>query len=465
MKRFMDEDFLLESGSARTLFHQHAEKMPLFDYHCHLSAREIAENKPFDSLGKLWLEHDHYKWRVMRSCAIPERLVTGSASWHDKYLAFAHALPYAVGNPVYHWTHLELQRFFSISQTLDVASAEEIWKSAQKTLSDGSFTPQNLITRSHVDTLCTTEDPADSLEWHLQLASSGFKTKVLPAWRPDKAIKIGESGYGAYLKELEKASHMRISGFESLLAALEKRMDDFAAAGCVASDHDVNRVWSRFATEQEADDIMKRRMNGEMPTPEEIEGYQGALFLHLAKEYARRGWVMEMHIGCNRNVNERMVREVGEAAGFDSTGDYAIAQPLGALLNRLEEHHQLPKTVLFCLNAKDNWILAALANTFQDDSVPSKVQFGTAWWMQDHIPGMRMQMETFATTGVLGHFIGMLSDSRSFLSYPRFEYFRRILCNFIGEQVESGQYPADMDFLGKMVEGVSYDNAKRYFMA
>lgn len=463
MYEFMDDDFLLDNETARVLFHQHASKMPLFDYHCHLSAKEIWENKPFDSLGQLWLEHDHYKWRVMRACGVSEQFITGDASWEEKYLAFASALPHAIGNPVYHWTHLELQRFFGIHMPLDEKSAPEIWKEAQKKLSDGSFTPRHIMELSHVDTVCTTEDPADTLEYHKRLAEEGWKVHVLPAWRPDKALKIEKEGYAAYLGQLSMVSGVKIDDYGSLLAALRVRLDAFDQAGCVASDHDVASPWSTLVSYDEMNRLVRKRLSGTSLSPEEREAYKATLLTELGKEYARRNWVMEMHIGCERDQNMRGVAEIGEACGFDSTGDGEIAHKLGLFLNQLEEKKQLPKTVLFCLNPKDNWILAALANTFQDDSSPSKMQFGTAWWMQDHIPGMRMQLDAFSTTGVLAYFIGMLTDSRSFLSYPRHEYFRRILCNWIGEMVESGQYPSDMERLGKMVEDISFGNAKRYF--
>lgn len=465
MKEFMDDDFLLRCETSRNLYHRHAAKMPLYDYHCHLSAKEIAEDQPFDSLGKLWLEHDHYKWRVMRACAIPEREVTGTASWLEKYLAFAKVLPYAIGNPVYHWTHLELQRYFGIDEPLDESSARRIWQRAEQKLADGSFSPKSLISRSHVHTLYTTEDPVDTLDYHRKIAESGFCTRVFPAWRPDRVLNIAQAGYGEYIRTLSDVSGVLIHDYQSLLAALWIRMDAFESVGCNASDHDVVRIWQDFASESEMDVILRASLEGHVPSEVDACRFAGTLFLTMAKEYAKRGWVMELHIGCYRNANKKGVREVGEACGFDTTGDMSMAVPLGRLLNMLEECSSLPKTVLFCLNPKDNWMLAALANTFQNETIPSRIQFGTAWWMQDHIVGMRQQFEVFATTGVFGHFIGMLTDSRSFLSYPRFEYFRRLLCEYIGELVDSGQYPSSMDFLGKVVENICFWNAERFFSA
>ena len=463
MKPFMDEDFLLESDTARELYHRFAKNLPLFDYHCHLPAQEIAENRPFDSIGELWLAHDHYKWRMMRSCGIAEELITGKASWHEKFTAFASSLPYAIGNPIYHWTHLELQRYFGIFEPLNSDSAQSIWDRTTAMLAGGSFTPWHFVEASDVDTICTTDDPADSLEYHALLAKSALKARVVPAWRPDKALKLDEAGYSGYINKLSDTSKTRIHDFESLVAALEKRMDDFDDAGCFASDHDMTTVFYQIANTESADRIFRKALNGEEITDEEINMFKATLLRTMCESYHKRDWAMQLHIGCNRSVNELGVRNIGRSSGFDSPGDPEIAKPLGVLLNELNLRNILPKTILFSLNPKDNWVLASLAATFQSEGNPSKIQFGTAWWMQDHLPGMRNQMEAFANTGVFGHFVGMLTDSRSYLSYTRFEYFRRILCNYLGTIVESGHYPADMKTLEEIVRNISYFNAKRYF--
>ncbi len=464
MKTFLDEDFLLETETSKTLFHNYAEKLPLFDYHCHLPIREISENKPFYSLGELWLAHDHYKWRMMRSCGISEELITGDASWHDKFIAFATALPYAIGNPIYHWAHLELKRYFQINEPLNSKTAEAIWKRTSELLASGMYTPQYFIEKSNVAVLCTTDDPVDSLEYHKNLAKKNWKVKIYPAWRPDKALKIQEPEFCAYIQKLASVSNVEICSFESLLHALENRMDAFDSVGCFASDHDMPTVFCRRGDPSTINSIFTRALEGKLISEEEAEIYKTALLYHMSESYCRRKWAMELHIGCNRNVNEEGVKTIGRSSGFDSPGDYNIAAPLGKLLSLLNDNRSLPKTLLFCMNPKDNWTIASLATTFQGEGIPSKIQFGTAWWMQDHIPGMLAQMEALATTGVLSHFVGMLTDSRSYLSYTRFEYFRRILCNYIGNLVESGQYPNDTCFLGNIISGISFYNARRYFL-
>jgi len=463
MKPFMDKDFLLEGDTARELYHRFVEGLPLFDYHCHLPAKEIAENRPFDSVGELWLAHDHYKWRMMRSCGISEKLITGKVSWYEKYMAFAYALPYAVGNPVYHWTHLELQRYFGILEPLNAETAQAVWDKTTAMLSNGSFTPWHIMESSNVDTVCTTDDPVDSLEYHKMLAKSDLKTRVVPAFRPDKALKLDEVGYPEYIQRLSEVSETKIVDFGSLVCALEKRMAAFDDAGCFASDHDMCTVFYQIEDDESVDQIFKKALNGEKLTGEEISTFKATLLCKMCESYDKLDWVMELHIGCNRNVNELGVRNVGRSSGFDSPGDQEIAGPLGALLNQLNLRGILPKTILFCMNPKDNWVLASLATTFQSEGTPSKIQFGTAWWMQDHIPGMMAQMEALANTGVFGHFVGMLTDSRSYLSYTRFEYFRRVLCNYLGKLVEGGQYPADMKTLGEIARNISYFNAKNYF--
>ncbi|MCC8083120.1 MAG: glucuronate isomerase, partial [Clostridium sp.] len=455
MKLFMDKDFLLESNAAKELYHHFVEGLPLFDYHCHLPAKEIAQNRPFDSIGELWLAHDHYKWRMMRSCGISEELITGEATWYEKYMAFASALPYAVGNPIYHWTHLELQRYFGVFEPLNSVTAQVIWDKTKAMLLTGSFTPKYFMESSNVDTVCTTDDPVDSLDSHRRIAESDLKTRVVPAWRPDKVLKLNEPGYPEYISRLSGVSKIRIADFTTLIRALEKRMDAFDKAGCFASDHDMSTVFYEIADDEIADSIFKRALCVEKLTEDEISIFKATLLCRMCESYYKRNWVMELHVGCNRSVNELGVKMIGRSSGFDSPGDQEIAEPLGALLNQLNLRGILPKTILFCMNPKDNWVLASLATTFQAEGIPSKIQFGTAWWMQDHIPGMVAQMEALANTGVFGHFVGMLTDSRSYLSYTRFEYFRRVMCNYLGRLVECGQYPADMNILGEIARNIS----------
>lgn len=465
MNSFMDDKFLLRTETAEILYHKYAEKLPLFDYHCHLPVREIAENKPFNNIGELWLGHDHYKWRLMRSCGIPEELITGNAGWYEKFLAFASALPYAIGNPIYHWTHMELKKYFNIDLQINAKNAQQIWDATSEMISSGKFTPWHFIEASNVETICTTDDPADSLEYHLELRNSSCPARVLPAWRPDKALKLDESGYADYIARLSENSGVSITDFTSLLSALTKRMDAFEEAGCFASDHDMPIVFSNVSDVDSADAVFRKAIGGEHLENSEIDLFKATLLYYLAKEYQKRDWAMELHVGCNRNVNQFGVNTIGRSSGFDSPGDYELAEPLGKLLSRLNSDGILPKTILFCMNPKDNWVIASLVTTFQSEGIPSRIQFGTAWWMQDHIPGMLAQMEALSNTGVFGHFIGMLTDSRSYLSYTRFDYFRRILCNYIGNLVESGQYPFDEEMLGEIVSGISFYNAKKYFQS
>lgn len=464
MKKFMDKDFLLSTKTAQKLYHEYAAPQPIIDYHCHLSAQEICENKPAYDLTELWLLGDHYKWRVIRANGVEERLVTGDAGNYEKFLAFAESLPYAIGNPVYHWTHLELQRYFGIDEPLNAKTAPEIWEKTKAILSDGKHTPQYFIERSNVYALCTTEDPADTLEYHHRIAEEGLlSTKVVPAYRPDNALAVEKSGWRAYIEHLSTVAGVAITDFASLLKALEVRMEEFAKAGCVASDHGFEAMpYLPFGVEQ-ADAAFKKAMSGAALSAEETEGYKTELMLWLGKQYAKRGWAMELHVNAMRNCNTEAVARIGEAKGFDSVCDHPMALKLSHFMNALEKTGELPKTILFSLNESDNMVFATMLGNFQDASVASKIQMGTAWWFQDNIDGMEKQMRILANEGVLGRFIGMLTDSRSFLSYPRHEYFRRILCNLIGNWVEDGQYPDDEEMLATLVERICFTNAKDYF--
>lgn len=463
MKKFMDEDFLLETETAKKLF-KIASKEPIFDYHCHLSPKDIYENKPFENIAEMWLGGDHYKWRAMRSCGIDEKYITGDSTWYEKFAAYAQALEYCIGNPLYHWTHLELQRFFGIDTPLGSKTAKKIWDKANEKIRTEGFIPRELIKNSNVIALCTTDDPADSLEYHKLLAEDrSFGVKVLPAFRPDKALNIGASGFAAYIKHLADAAGKAISSFDDLKAVLSERIDFFASMGCVASDHAFVYVPYREASESEIEAIFKKALSGGALDTCEVEKYKTALMTHLCAQYMKHNIAMELHIGAMRNNNTKMFKRLGPDTGFDSVDDKEIAEPLSRFLDSLNTKGILPKTILFTMNPKDNYVLGTMLGNFQSSEAASKIQFGSAWWVNDHIEGMERQMKDLAALGVLGKFCGMVTDSRSFLSYPRHEYFRRILCNLIGNWVESGQYPNDEEILTKIVKGIAFENAKNYF--
>ncbi len=463
MKAFMDEDFLLFNDTAKKLFHGHAAKMPIFDWHCHLSPKEIYENKQPENIAQLWLAGDHYKWRAMRSCGIDEKYITGDASDYEKFKAWAGAMPYCIGNPLYHWTHLELQRYFDIYEPLSEKTADAIWEKANKKIADGGFTPRQLIENSDVACLCTTDDSADSLEYHKLLAEDkSFKCKVLPAFRPDKALSIELPSYLPWLSDLVKISGETITTYKKLIEVLKARIDFFDEMGCRASDHGFLYVPYNRANEDELEAIFSKALNNETLTVDEQDKYKTELFRFFAKEYAKKGWGCEIHIGPMRNNNTAMFNKIGPDTGFDSICDRNIAEDLSRMLDSLAVEDSLPKTILFCLNPKDNYVLGTMLGNFQTSEAPSKIQFGSGWWFNDNIDGMREQMKALGNLGVLGKFVGMVTDSRSFLSYPRHEYFRRILCGLVGDMVENGLYPYTEE-LGKIIEDISFNNAKEYF--
>jgi len=463
MKPFMDKDFLLNNDTARELFAA-ADEMPIFDWHCHLSPKEIYENKTPEDIAYLWLAGDHYKWRAMRSYGIDEKYITGDSTGYEKFMAWAKVMPSLIGNPLYHWTHLELQRYFDIYEPLSEKTAQSIWEKTNAKIAAGGFTPRELIENSNVACLCTTDDAADTLEYHKLLAEDeSFKCKVLPAFRPDKALGIELDGYCDWVKALENVSGKKIESYAELTAVLLERIELFAQMGCRASDHAFTKVPYMRADEAELDIIYKKAIAGETLNADEIEKYKTELMRFFAKEYARRGWGMEIHIGAMRNNNTPKFRTLGPDTGFDSIADYEVAYNLSRLLDSLETEGLLPKTILFTLNPKDNYVLGTMLGNFQSSEAASKIQFGSAWWFNDNLDGMREQMKTLANLGVLAKFVGMVTDSRSFLSYPRHEYFRRILCGIIGDMVDGGLYPADMDTLKDIVCDISFNNAKNYF--
>ena len=465
MKPFMDKDFLLYNDTAKTLFHSFAEKMPIFDWHCHLSPKEIYENRQPEDIAFLWLAGDHYKWRAMRSYGISEKYITGDASGYEKFLKWAEIMPYCIGNPLYHWTHLELQRYFDIYETLSPKTADLVWQKANDKIASGSFAPQSLIDRSGVSHLCTTDDPADTLEYHSALRNSdSFRCKVLPAFRPDKALSIDLPTFLPWLESLEKTSGSKITCYSDMLAALQSRIEFFDTLGCRASDHAFAYVPYARAGIDELEKIFRKALDGEDLSVEETDKYKTELFRFFAKEYSRLGWGCEIHIGPMRNNNTLMFNSIGADTGFDSIDDYRIAHGLSRMLDSLNSESALPKTVLFALNPKDNYVIGSMLGNFQTDEASSKIQFGSAWWFNDNIDGMREQLKALGNLGVLGKFVGMITDSRSFLSYPRHEYFRRILCGLIGDMVENGLYPSDdIESLGKIIEDISYNNAVKYF--
>ena len=463
MKAFMDETFLLNTETARKLFAA-AKDMPIFDWHCHLSPKEIYENKQPENIAQLWLGGDHYKWRAMRSFGIDEKYITGDASDYEKFKAFAKVMPYLIGNPMYHWSHLELQRYFDIYETLSEKTADEIWEKANAKIAAGGFKPQELIERSNVACVCTTDDPADTLEYHALLKKEKpFNCKVLPAFRPDKALNIELPTFMPWLNALQKVSGEKIDSFAGLKAVLRNRIRLFADMGCCASDQAFSYVPFAPADEIELEIIFAKALYGQTLEPIEIDKYRTALMQFLAGEYAERGWAMELHIGAMRNNNTKMFRTLGPDTGFDSIGDDQVAYQLSRFLDSMAVKDRLPKTILFTLNPKDNFVLGAMLGNFQSAETAGKIQFGSGWWFNDHIDGMREQMRTLGNLGCLGGFVGMVTDSRSFLSYPRHEYFRRILCGLLGDLVEQGLYPNDEETLAEIVRDISFNNAERYF--
>jgi glucuronate isomerase len=464
MKPFMDEDFLLRTDTARELYHGVAESLPIIDYHCHLNPKEIAEDRRFANLGEAWLCGDHYKWRAMRINGVEERLVTGPADDWDRFLAWARTVPAAVGNPLFHWTHLELKRYFGIDEVLTEKTAHDIWMRANEKLAGEGMGAQGLIARSRVKVVCTTDDPADSLEWHKKIRENTvLPFKVYPAWRPDKALNIDKLGFAEYIANLGASAGLEIKDWGGLLAALDVRLSFFHNMGCRASDHAFERLPFAPCEEGEAAKIFARGLAGKSISAEDADRWRTALMLWLAKRYAALGWAMQLHVGALRNVNSRMHGLLGPDTGFDASADHALSANLGGLLDAIERQGSLPKTILYTLNPKDNYAIATVLGCFQGGGIPGRVQFGSAWWFADHIEGMERQMRDLANTGLLSRFVGMLTDSRSFLSYARHEYFRRILCNMLGQWVEDGECPKDMEILEPIVRGVCYENAVKYF--
>lgn len=464
MKQFMDQDFLLSTETAKTLFHEHAAKMPILDYHCHINPEEIAKDRKFENITQVWLGGDHYKWRQMRSNGVDEKYITGDASDREKFQKWAETLEKAIGNPLYHWSHLELQRYFGYHGHLNGKTAEEVWNLCNAKLQEDGMSVRNLIRQSNVTLLCTTDDPADSLEWHKAIAEDDtFEVQVLPAWRPDKAMNIEKPDYAEYLVKLGDAAGMEIKCFGDLKAALKKRMEFFDSMGCRVSDHALEYVMYAPAEETRIEELFAKRIQGGALTKEEVLQFKTAYMIFVGKEYHRLGWAMQLHYGCKRDNNVFRYDQLGPDTGYDCIDNYAPSAQMADFLNALNATDQLPKTIIYSLNPNDNAAIGTILGCFQDAGTVGKIQQGSAWWFNDHKAGMTEQMTSLANQGLLGNFIGMLTDSRSFLSYTRHEYFRRILCELIGGWVENGEYPADMEVLGGMAEDISYRNAVRYF--
>ena len=460
---FLNDNFLLKSQTARELYHGYAKDMPIIDYHCHIDPREIYEDRRFKNITQLWLGGDHYKWRIMRSNGVEERYITGDAPDREKFQAFAEALPRAIGNPMYHWCHLELKNYFGYEGVLNGDTAEEVWCLTEKKLAEASFSAKGLIRQSNVAMIGTTDDPISDLQYHKLLADEGFEVKVLPSFRPDQALNCHKPTFIEYIGKLSAASGIEIKSAEDVKAALTQRIEFFDARGCRASDHGLDYVMYREGTEEEINAVFVKAMNGEAVSLEEREMYQTYLLLHCAREYARLGWVMQLHFSCMRNPNAKAFATLGADSGFDCIASVDNCEALKNVLNALEYEDKLPKTILYSLNPADDAWIDTLMGAFQGAGVRGKIQHGSAWWFNDNKVGMENQMTSLGNLGLLGNFVGMLTDSRSFLSYARHEYFRRILCNLIGKWVEDGEYPDDMDNLGNIVQDICYNNAKNYF--
>lgn len=466
MKAFMDKDFLLSTESAKELYHNYADpsKTPILDYHCHINPQEIAEDRQFENITQVWLGGDHYKWRQMRTNGVDEKYITGDASDREKFQKWAETLPKLIGNPLYHWSHLELRRYFGYEGYLNGDTAEEVWNLCNAKLQDKSMSVRNIIKQSHVTLICTTDDPVDTLEWHKKIKEDeSFDVQVLPAWRPDKLMNIEKPEFPAYIKKLEEASGMEIACINCLKKAVSNRLDYFAANGCSVSDHALNYVMYAPASDEEVAAIFTKAMAGETVSSEEELKYKTYVLMFLAKEYNKRDWVMQIHYGCKRDNNAFMYEQLGPDTGYDCINNYAPSAQMADFLNALSATNEIPKTILYSLNPNDNASIGTIIGCFQRGPIANRIQQGSAWWFNDHKTGMMEQMTSLANLSALGNFVGMLTDSRSFLSYTRHEYFRRILCELIGGWVDNGEYPNDQKALAEIIKGISYNNSVKYF--
>lgn len=467
MKQFMADDFILSTETAKYLYDNYAKDAPIIDYHCHINPREIAEDKIFSGITEAWLGGDHYKWRAIRACGYSEEFVTGKeSSDYEKFKAWATSMPRLIGNPLYHWTHLELKKYFGITTPLTPKTCDEIYAKCNEMIKSPAMSVKQIIKASNVEAVCTTDDPIDTLEWHSEIKKdSNFKTKVLPAFRPDKGVNIEKAGFADYIKALGNSENTEIDSIEKLLAVYKARLDFFASMGCLTSDHGLDYLVYEPCTAQEADCIFKKALNNEKISEKESEKYKTFLLMFFAKEFKKRNWVMQMHYGVTRNNSDKNFKSYGPDGGYDTIGSYDCIRSGLKFLNALEADDILPKMVFYSLNPAENAAIDAMCGCFQEnkDGIKSKIQHGSAWWFNDHLEGMRDQLKSYAATGVLANFIGMLTDSRSFLSYTRHDYFRRILCDYIGGLIENGKYPCDLETAGQIVADISYNNTKAFF--
>lgn len=464
MEKFMDENFLLSTGTARKLYHEYAKEMPILDYHCHIHPKEIYEDRKFDNLTQIWLEGDHYKWRLMRANGIEEKYITGDAADEEKFEKWAQTLEMAIGNPLYHWSCLELKRYFGYEGYLCADTAKEVWNFCNKKLAGDDMSVRNIIRKSNVSVIGTTDDPADSLIWHRKIAQDDtFGVQVFPSWRPDRAMNLEKPDYTGYIKKLGEISGRPVHSFAGLKEALRSRMDAFEASGCRVADHGLEYVMYVPADERETEAIFKRRMEGKIPLREEELKFKTAFMLAMGREYNKRNWVMQIHYGCRRDNNTLFYEKLGADSGFDCINNSIPVSPIADFMDALAKTDELPKMILYSLNPNDNAALGTLTGCFQNAKTVGRIQQGSAWWFNDNKSGMNEHMTALANQGLLGNFIGMLTDSRSFLSYTRHEYFRRIMCELIGNWVEQGEYPADFTLLERIVKGIAYNNAERYF--
>lgn len=464
MKTFLDENFLLETKTAERLYHEHAKKMPIIDYHSHLIPEQIAENKQFDNLTQPWLYGDHYKWRAMRTNGVDEKYCTGNANDWEKFEKWAETVPYTLRNPLYHWTHLELRKYFGIETLLNQESSKIIYGQTKDLLQSEQFKVHGLLKKMNVELICTTDDPIDSLEHHQKIANGVCEVKVFPTWRPDKAMAVeNATTYNQYIDKLSEVSAFEIGTFSDLISALQKRQDFFASHGCKLSDHGLEVFYAEDYLQSEIDFIFLKIRSGKNLESEEISKFKSAMLYEFGIMDHEKNWTQQFHVGPIRNNNTRLYNKLGPDTGFDSIGDFSFAQSMSKFLDRLDKENKLTKTILYNINPKDNEMMATMTGNFQDGSIPGKIQYGSGWWFLDQKDGMEKQMNALSNLGLLSRFVGMLTDSRSFLSFPRHEYFRRILCNLLGNDVEKGLIPDDINLLGNMVENISYFNTKTYF--
>jgi glucuronate isomerase len=466
MKNFLDENFILQTETAQKLYHEHAAKQPIIDYHCHLVPSMVANDHQFKSITEAWLGGDHYKWRAMRTNGVDERFCTGkdTSDW-EKFEKWAETVPYTMRNPLYHWTHLELKTAFGVEKLLSPKTAREIYEECTAKLQTPEYSARNLMRKYKVEAVCTTDDPVDSLEHHIKTRQDGFEIKMLPTWRPDKAMAVESSeNFRAYVEQLSKVSEIKISSFDDMIQALRKRQDFFAEQGCKLSDHGIEEFYAEDYTESEIKSIFNKVYGGQELTHAEVLKFKSAMMVIFAEMDWEKGWTQQFHYGAIRNNSTRLFHQLGADTGFDSIGTFNTAKALSKFLNRLDSQNKLTKTILYNLNPADNEMIATMIGNFQDGTVAGKIQFGSGWWFLDQKDGMEKQMNSLSVLGLLSRFVGMLTDSRSFLSYPRHEYFRRTLCNLIGNDVENGLLPhQEMEYIGKMVENISYYNAKNFF--